>query len=121
MRTTNLFILRGYVGNAPKQFNKVTKVSVATRRLGQRDQVSGKREEHTDWVEVTILNEKTAEWVFKNVKSGDPIYAECRVRSGSYKDKNTGEMVYSTDVIANLFDLLAPSAKDDSDRYDDRD
>lgn len=121
MRTTNLLILRGYVGNAPKQFGKVTKVSVATRRLGPLDKVSGKREEHTDWVEVTILNEKTAEWVAQNVKSGDPIYAECRVRSGSYTDKNTGEMVYSTDVIASLFDLLGTSAKEDDGRYDDRD
>jgi single-strand DNA-binding protein len=102
MRTTNHLFLRGYVGQAPRSFGKTCKVSVATNRNWKDKE--GQRREETDWVTVTILNEKTAKFVAENVKKGDPIYAECRIAEGRY-DKD-GETVYTTDVIANVFDLL---------------
>ena len=105
MRTTNLFIIRGYVGQDPKSFGKTAKVSIATKNVWW-DQ-KGQRREDTEWVTVSILNEKVATWVTTNVKKGDPVYAECRVKESSY-EKN-GERVYTTDVIATLFDSLVPS------------
>lgn len=110
MRTTNLFILRGRVGQAPKAFGKAAKVNVATDRSWTDSR--GERQEETDWVTVSLLNEKMAAWVLANVTIGDPVYAECRVADGSYK--KGGETVYTTDIVANVFHKLDLGARDDA-------
>jgi single-strand DNA-binding protein len=86
MRTTNLFILRGYVGQEPKAFDngKIAKVSVATNR-SWTDKKSRERIEKTDWITVTVLNERDAAFALKNVRKGAPIYAGCRVAETSYE------------------------------------
>lgn len=111
MRTTNLFIVRGRVGQTPKAFNKAAKVSVATDRSWTDSK--GERREETDWVTVTILNEKSAEWAIANIAKGDGVYAECRVADGSYKAQS-GETVYTTDIIANVFHKLDLGSRDDA-------
>lgn len=111
MRTTNLFILRGHVGQAPKAFGKTAKVNVATDRVWTDGK--GERREETDWVTVTLLNEKVAEWVLSHVGKGDAVCAECRIADGSFKDK-AGETVYTTDVIANAFHKLDLGSRDDT-------
>ncbi|MEO8716109.1 MAG: single-stranded DNA-binding protein, partial [Acetobacteraceae bacterium] len=110
VRTTNLFILRGRVGQAPKAFNKAAKINVATDRTWTDGK--GERREETDWVTVTILNEKAAEWAIANVAKGDAVYAECRIADGSYK--KDGETVYTTDIIANVFHKLDLGSRDDA-------
>jgi single-strand DNA-binding protein len=115
MRTTNLFILRGYVGQEPKAFDngKIAKVSVATNR-SWIDKKSRERIEKTDWITVTVLNERDAAFVLKNVRKGAPIYAECRVAETSYE--KDGKTIYGMDVVANMFDLLsrADSGEEDA-------
>lgn len=111
MRTTNLFILRGRVGQAPKAFNKVAKVSVATDRAWT--DAKGERREETDWVTVTLLNEKAAEWAIAHVAKGDAVYAECRIADGSYK--RAEETVYTTDIIAHVFHKIDLGARDSAD------
>ena len=73
MRTTNLLILRGYTGGAPKAFGngRIAKVSVATNR-SWIDKTTGDRVEKTDWVTVTILNEQDAKFALANVRKGSP-------------------------------------------------
>ena len=109
MRTTNLLILRGYCGGAPKAFanGKIAKVSVATNR-NWIDKVTGDRVEKTDWVTVTILNERDAKFALANVRKGSPIYAECRVAESSYE--KDGKTIYGVDVVADVFDVLTPPA-----------
>src|SRR5271157_2251070 len=109
MRTTNLLILRGYTGGAPKAFGngRIAKVSVATNR-SWIDKTTGDRVEKTDWVTVTILNEQDAKFALANVRKGSPIYAECRVAESSYQ--KDGRTIYGVDIIAEVFDLLAPPA-----------
>lgn len=106
MRTTNLFILRGYVGQEPKAFNdgKIAKISVATNR-SWTDKKSRERIEKPDWVTVTVLNERDATFVLKNVRKGAPIYAEFRVAETSYE--KDGKTIYGVDVVANVFDVLS--------------
>ncbi len=110
MRTTNLLILRGRVGQAPKAFGKAAKIHVATDRAWTNSK--GERQEETDWVTVTLLNEKVAEWALANVVKGDAVYAECRVADGSYK--KDGETVYTTDIVANAFHKLDLGRPDDA-------
>jgi single-strand DNA-binding protein len=59
---------------------------------------------------VTILNEKAVAFALANVKKGDPVYAECRIADGSYE--KDGARIYTTDIIANTFDLLRPHDAD---------
>ena len=110
MRTTNLFLLRGRVGQAPKAFGKTAKINVATDRTWI--DVKGERKQETDWVTVTLLNEKVAEWALSHVGKGDAVYAECRVADGSYKKGD--ETVYTTDIIANAFHKLDLGSRDDA-------
>lgn len=108
MRSTNLFIARGHVGADPKGFDsgKVAKFTVATNRVWT-DRETREKKEAVDWVTLTILNEKIAKWALENIKKGDPIYAECRVTERSYQ--RDGQTVYTTDIIVNVIDRLAPS------------
>ena len=102
MRTTNLLILRGYTGGAPKAFGngRIAKVSVATNR-SWIDKTTGDRVEKTDWVTVTILNEQDAKFALANVRKGSPIYAECRVAELSYQ--KDGRTIYGVDIVAEVF------------------
>lgn len=112
MRSTNFFLVRGYVGADARAFDagKVAKISVATNRVWT-DRQTGEKKEATDWLTLTILNEKTARWAIDCIKKGDPIYAECRVAERSYvKD---GQTIYTTDIIVNVIDRLTPSQQGD--------
>jgi single-strand DNA-binding protein len=108
MRSTNLFIVRGYTGADAKPVGKAAKVSIATTRAWYDDKNA--KVEKTDWVTVTILNEKAVAFALANVKKGDPVYAECRIADGSYE--KDGQKIYTTDIIANTFDLLRPHDAD---------
>ena len=101
MRTVNRHTVLGHVGNIIP-LKGVLKVNVATNREWQLD---GERKSATDWVQVTVLDKKQAEWIEEHVGEGDLVYVESRVSNSSYD--RAGEKVYATDVIAQLFNLLS--------------
>ena len=101
MRTVNRHTLLGHVGNIIPLKNAL-KVNVATNREWQSD---GERKSATDWVQITVLDKKQAEWIEENVGEGDLVYVESRLSNSSY-DRG-GEKVYATDVIAQLFNLVS--------------
>lgn len=104
MRTVNRHTLLGHVGNIIK-LKKVLKVDIATNREWLAD---GERKTATDWTQVTILDKKQAEWIEENVGQGDLVYVESRISNSSYQRE--GEQIYTTDVIAQLFNLLSKKA-----------
>lgn len=101
MRSVNRHTVLGHVGNVIP-LKGVLKVNVATNREWQSD---GERKSATDWVQVTVLDKKQAEWIEEHVGEGDLVYVESRVSNSSY-DRG-GEKVYATDVIAQLFNLVS--------------
>lgn len=103
MRTINRHALLGYVGNIIP-LKSVLKVNVATNREWQAD---GEKKSATDWVQITILDKKQAQWIEENVGQGDLVYIESRISNSSYERE--GEQVYTTDVIALLFNLISKS------------
>ncbi|MGF7007962.1 single-stranded DNA-binding protein [Shinella sumterensis] len=103
MRTVNRHTLLGHVGNIIP-LKSVLKVNVATNREWQAD---GERKSATDWVQITILDKKQAQWIEENVGQGDLVYIESRVSNSSYE--RDGEQVYATDVIAQIFNLVSKS------------
>ncbi len=101
MRSVNRHTLLGHVGNVIP-LKGVLRVNVATNREWQSD---GQRKSATDWVQVTVLDRRQAEWIEENVGEGDLVYVESRVSNSSY-DRG-GEKVYKTDVIVQLFNLVS--------------
>jgi single-strand DNA-binding protein len=101
MRHVNRHTILGHVGNLVELKN-VLKVNIAANREWQAD---GEKKTATDWVQVTILDKKQVEWITQNVGSGDLVYVESRISNSSY-DRD-GEQVYTTDVIAQVFNLVA--------------
>ncbi|NRP76001.1 Single-stranded DNA-binding protein [Ensifer psoraleae] len=101
MRSVNRHTLLGHVGNLVELTN-VLKVNVATNREWQAE---GEKRTATDWVQVTVLDKKQAKWIEENVGPGDLVYIESRISNSSYE--RDGEQVYTTDVIAQLFNLVA--------------
>ena len=101
MRSVNRHTLLGHVGNLVDLKN-VLKVNIAANREWQAE---GGKKSVTDWVQVTILDKKQAEWIEENVGPGDLVYVESRISNSSYE--RDGEQVYTTDVIAQLFNLVA--------------
>jgi single stranded DNA-binding protein len=113
MRTLNKFFILGYVGSEPKSFGNTCKVSVSTTHVWT--DAKGTRQEEVEWTPVTVLHPKTAKWIIDNVRKGDTVHVEGRVRQSTY-DKND-ETIYATDVIADAFDLV--SRKSDRDAAKD--
>lgn len=101
MRHVNRHTILGHVGNLVGLKN-VLKVNIAANREWQAD---GEKKTATDWVQVTVLDKKQVEWITQNVGSGDLVYVESRISNSSYE--RDGEQVYTTDVIAQLFNLVA--------------
>lgn len=104
MRSINRHTVLGHVGNIIP-LKGVLKVNVATNREWQ---VDGEKKSATDWVQVTVLEKKQAEWIEEHVGEGDLVYVESRVSNSSYE--RGGEKVYTTDVIAQLFNLVSKKA-----------
>ncbi|CAN7709267.1 single-stranded DNA-binding protein [Phyllobacterium sp. LjRoot231] len=108
MRSINRFTVNGNVGSVTS-FEKAAKVNVATDRSWTND--AGEKQTKTDWVTVTILDERQAAWVVENVKKGQPVIAEGRIGNSSYE--KAGQTVYSTDLIATIFNAF-PATSDAS-------
>lgn len=104
MRSVNRLTVLGNVGSV-RTFGKVTKLSIATNRVWYDN--GGAKQERTDWVPVTILEEGQAEWVANNVRKGDSVYVEARVAQSSYGEGD--DRKFSVDVIATTFNLLNPA------------
>lgn len=104
MRHVNRHTILGHVGNLVELKN-VLKVNIAANREWQAD---GEKKTATDWVQVTILDKKQVEWIIQNVVSGDLVYVESRISNSSYE--RDGEQIYTTDIIAQLFNLVAKKA-----------
>lgn len=100
MRSVNRHTLLGHVGNVV-QLKNVLKVSIGTNRDWTAD---GECQTATDWVQITVLDRKRADWISANVAQGDLVYVESRISNSSYE--RNGEQVYSTDVIAQVFNLV---------------
>lgn len=102
MRTTNLFILIGRLGQEPRQVGRAVKLNVATDRFW-RD-ADGQRKQATDWVTATCFG-RIGEYVLANARAGQGVSIHAHVAEGSYvKD---GITHYSTDVIVDRLDIIA--------------
>jgi single-strand DNA-binding protein len=104
--TVNKVILVGRLGKDPEvrsfqNGGKVVNMTVATSETWT-DRASGERKEKTQWHNVVIKNEKTAEVAEKYLKKGATVYIEGSLETRKWTDQS-GQDKYTTEVIVGPF------------------
>lgn len=107
-RGVNKVILVGRVGQDPdvrytNNQSAVVTLSLATSE-SWKDKATGEKEERTEWHRCVCFN-KLAEIAGQYVKKGTQIYIEGSLRTRKWTD-NQGQERYTTEVLANNFQLL---------------
>lgn len=112
MKTKNYVDLMGNVGKevetryTPNQL-AVTTFSIAT---DERVKKGDKYETRTEWTNIVAFG-KVAEIAGEYVKAGDPIRVIGRLRTESWKDKDSDKKMYRTRVVVDELFFLAPNVK----------
>lgn len=115
MLTLNQLLIIGRIGGPPKTFGKIAKVSIATdRHWTDKD---GEAKSATDWVTISIVDAKQAEWAAATLKKGDGVFVKARVAETKYE--KDGQRVYGVDVVAAMVTVVHPAGKAEQSERDD--
>jgi len=112
----NKVILVGNLGADPEvkygaSGSANTSLSIATSE-SWTDKTSGEKQERTEWHRVKIFG-KLAEIAGEYLKKGRQVYIEGKLSTSKYTDKQGVER-YSTDIIADVMQMLGSGDRDDS-------
>lgn len=107
MRGINKVILLGHVGRAPESRTTqdgrvVTTFSLATRKVYLNR--AGEKHDETEWHRIVTFG-KLAEVCYQYLEKGRPLYAEGRLQTRSWEDRE-GITRFSTEVVADTIQLL---------------
>ena len=109
MAGVNKVILIGNLGADPEVRTTPQGATVANLRLAVsetwKDQ-QGQRQERTEWVNLVLWRQQ-AEIAQKYLRKGSKIYAEGKLQTRSWDDKQSGQKRYSTDVVVEHFTILS--------------
>ena len=99
----NKILLIGRLGADPeiKQMNNgknVARLSLATSDTW-KDKNTGEKKEKTEWHRVVIFNEGLVNIVQQYLKKGAQIYIEGQVKTRKWKDEQSGQDKYSTEIV----------------------
>ena len=108
MSGVNKVILIGNIAADPEVRTTPQGATVANLRLAVsetwKDQ-QGQRQERTEWVNLVLWRQQ-AEIAQKYLRKGSKIYAEGKLQTRSWDDKQTGAKRYATDVVVDHFIML---------------
>ena len=110
--SVNKVILVGRLGADPEIRYTPNGQAVATLRLATNEwSGSGEsREERTEWHRVVVWG-KLAERCSEYLKKGRQVYAEGRLRTRSWEDRD-GNKRYTTEIVANTVQFLGSAGAD---------
>ena len=99
----NKVLLIGRLGADPeiKQMSNgknVARISLATSD-SWKDKNTGEKKEKTEWHRVVIFNEGLVNIVQQYLKKGAQIYIEGQLTTRKWKDEQSGQDKYSTEII----------------------
>jgi single-strand DNA-binding protein len=108
-KSVNKVILLGNVGKDPEtkflpSGQAVANFSIATSERFKDK--SGEFQERTEWHNL-VAYARLAEIVRDYVKKGSKLYAEGRLTTRSWDDKDTGKKVYRTEIVLAELSLLS--------------
>ena len=103
----NKVLLIGRLGADPEIKQMVNGKSVARLSLATsqtwKDKNSGEKKEKTEWHRIVIFNEGLVNVVQQYLKKGAQIYVEGQLSTRKWKDEQSGQDKYSTEVIIQGF------------------
>lgn len=109
----NKVILMGNLGKDPEtrtleSGTVMCRFSIATTETFKNR--SGERTSHTEWHNV-VLWRGLAEVADKYLHKGDKVLIEGRIRTRSWEDKESGQMRYSTEILADQMQMMGSNKK----------
>jgi single-strand DNA-binding protein len=99
----NKVLLIGRLGADPeiKQMvngKNVARISLATSQ-SWKDKNTGEKKEKTEWHRIVVFNEGLVNVVQQYLKKGAQIYVEGQLSTRKWKDEQSGQDKYSTEII----------------------
>ena len=95
--------LIGRLGADPEVKQMVNGKSVARLSLATsqswKDRNSGEKKEKTEWHRIVVFNEGLVNVIQQYLKKGAQIYVEGQLSTRKWKDEQTGQDKYSTEII----------------------
>ena len=76
----------------------VAKLSIATRNTW-KDKNTGEKKEKTEWHRVVVFNEGLVNVIQQYLKKGAQIYVEGQLTTRKWKDEQSGQDKYSTEIV----------------------
>ena len=103
----NKVLLIGRLGADPEIKQMVNGKSVARLSLATsqtwKDKNSGEKKEKTEWHRIVVFNEGLVNVVQQYLKKGAQIYVEGQLSTRKWKDEQSGQDKYSTEVVIQGF------------------
>ena len=114
----NKVILMGNLGKAPETRTLesgivMCRFPIATSET-YKNRKSGEKTNHTEWHNV-VLWRGLAEVAEKYLNKGDKILIEGRIRSRSWEDKESGQMRFITEILADKMQMIGSVKKSSED------
>ena len=114
----NKVILIGNLGKAPETRTLesgvvMSRFPIATSET-YKNRKSGEKTNHTEWHNV-VLWRRLAEVAEKYLNKGDKILIEGRIRSRSWEDKESGQMRFITEILADKMQMIGSVKKSSED------
>ena len=103
----NKVLLIGRLGADPeiKQMvngKNVARLSLATSQ-SWKDKNTGEKKEKTEWHRVVVFNEGLVNVVQQYLKKGAQVYIEGQISTRKWKDEQSGQDKYSTEIVIQGF------------------
>ena len=99
----NKVLLIGRLGADPEIKQMVNGKSVARLSLATsqtwKDKNTGERKEKTEWHRIVVFNEGLVNVVQQYLKKGAQIYVEGQLTTRKWKDEQSGQDKYSTEIV----------------------
>ena len=99
----NKVLLIGRLGADPEIKQMVNGKSVARLSLATsqswKDKSTGDKKEKTEWHRVVVLNEGLVNVIQQYLKKGAQIYVEGQLTTRKWKDEQSGQDKYSTEIV----------------------
>ena len=99
----NKVLLIGRLGADPEIKQMVNGKSVARLSLATsqswKDKNTGEKKEKTEWHRVVVFNEGLVNVVKQYLKKGAQVYIEGQISTRKWKDEQSGQDKYSTEVV----------------------
>tara|TARA_Y100000385_G_scaffold53492_1_gene50912 strand:- start:3798 stop:4238 length:441 start_codon:yes stop_codon:yes gene_type:complete len=113
----NKVILMGNLGKEPETRTLESGVvmcrfPIATSEI-YKNRKSGEKTSHTEWHNV-VLWRGLAEVAEKYLNKGDKILIEGRIRSRSWEDKESGQMRFITEILADQMQMIGSIKRNSS-------